>query len=156
MGQVTPDVVPVARRLGEGPACQDGGPASRPPLPLRRLQVISGDLPLLVTELGLASEVLGELIQAQSLDRQLRAVDDCGCAAPRSSAGQTTGWLQVTLGKLTPHLDKICSGRRDGRTVAKRGWLAPRHHGMVSVSRRRATATWAILCLSGLRLHNGQ
>jgi len=47
---------------------------------LRRLQVISGDLPLVVTELGLASEVHSELSQAQSLDRQLRAVDECGCA----------------------------------------------------------------------------
>ena len=47
---------------------------------LRHLQVISGDLPLLVTELGLASEVHGELAQADSLDRQLRAVDECGCA----------------------------------------------------------------------------
>ena len=36
---------------------------------LRRLQVISNDLPLVVTELGLASEVHGELSQAQALDQ---------------------------------------------------------------------------------------
>ena len=47
---------------------------------LRRLQVISGDLPLMVTELGLASEVHGEVTQAHSLDRQLRAIDESGCA----------------------------------------------------------------------------
>ena len=47
---------------------------------LRHLQVVSGDLPLLVTELGLASELHGELSQAHSLDRQLREVDECGCA----------------------------------------------------------------------------
>jgi glycosyltransferase involved in cell wall biosynthesis len=47
---------------------------------LRRLQVISGDLPLLVTELGLASEVHGEISQAHALDRQLRTADESGCA----------------------------------------------------------------------------
>ena len=47
---------------------------------LRRLQVISNDLPLVVTELGLASELHGELLQAEALDRQLHAIDECGCA----------------------------------------------------------------------------
>src|SRR5215472_5741899 len=47
---------------------------------LRHLQVVSGDLPLMVTELGLASELHGELSQAHSLDCQLREVDECGCA----------------------------------------------------------------------------
>ncbi|HKA50049.1 MAG TPA: glycosyltransferase [Candidatus Dormibacteraeota bacterium] len=47
---------------------------------LRRLQVISGDLPLVLTEMGLASEVHGEVSQARAIDRMLYAVDECGCA----------------------------------------------------------------------------
>ena len=47
---------------------------------LRHLQVVSGDLPLLVTELGLASKLHGKVSQAHSLDCQLREVDECGCA----------------------------------------------------------------------------
>lgn len=47
---------------------------------LARLQVVSGDLPLLITELGLASELHGVEAQAESLAWQLRAVDECGTA----------------------------------------------------------------------------
>ena len=47
---------------------------------LRHLQVVSGPLPLLVSELGLASAVHGELGQAETLEWQLRAVEEAGCA----------------------------------------------------------------------------
>lgn len=47
---------------------------------LRHLQVISGDLPLVVTELGLAAELHGETGQASALGWQLALVDESGCA----------------------------------------------------------------------------
>jgi GT2 family glycosyltransferase len=47
---------------------------------LRHLQVVSGPLPLVVTELGLAAAVHGEDAQAKSLAWQLRAVEEAGCA----------------------------------------------------------------------------
>ena len=47
---------------------------------LRHLQVVAGETPLLVTELGLAGDVHGEQAQADSLDWQLRVVDETGCA----------------------------------------------------------------------------
>jgi glycosyltransferase involved in cell wall biosynthesis len=47
---------------------------------LQRLQVVSRDLPLVITELGLASESHGPGAQAVALDWQLEAVDEAGCA----------------------------------------------------------------------------
>ena len=47
---------------------------------LRHLQVVAGETPLLLTELGLASEIHGEDEQAASLEWQLRLVDETGCA----------------------------------------------------------------------------
>jgi glycosyltransferase involved in cell wall biosynthesis len=47
---------------------------------LRHLQVVSGSRPLVVTELGLASEVHGRAVQAASLEAQLCVVDETGCA----------------------------------------------------------------------------
>jgi glycosyltransferase involved in cell wall biosynthesis len=47
---------------------------------LRRLQVLAGDRPLLVSELGLAAGIHGEESQADSLAWQLREVDEAGCA----------------------------------------------------------------------------
>jgi glycosyltransferase involved in cell wall biosynthesis len=47
---------------------------------LHRLQTLAGERPLLITELGLAAAVHGERAQAESLDWQLRAVDEAGCA----------------------------------------------------------------------------
>ena len=47
---------------------------------LRHLQVASGGLPVLLTEVGFSSEVLGERAQAELFDEQLRLVDECGCA----------------------------------------------------------------------------
>lgn len=47
---------------------------------VRRLQIVSGDLPLVITELGLAADVHGEEAQAESLEWQLREVDEAGCA----------------------------------------------------------------------------
>jgi O-antigen biosynthesis protein len=46
---------------------------------LRRLQSISGDLPLLISEVGLAADVHGSAGQAAMLDRQLRIIDEEGC-----------------------------------------------------------------------------
>ena len=47
---------------------------------LKHLQIVSGDLPLIVAELGLAAEVHGELAQRDLLARQLRTIDEVGCA----------------------------------------------------------------------------
>jgi hypothetical protein len=47
---------------------------------LAHLQVISGSLPLVLTELGLGSERHGEREQADVVDWQLQAVDEAGCA----------------------------------------------------------------------------
>jgi glycosyltransferase involved in cell wall biosynthesis len=47
---------------------------------LGHLQAVSGQLPLVLTELGLGSVLHGEQAQAESLDWQLRAVDEAGCA----------------------------------------------------------------------------
>ncbi len=47
---------------------------------LRRLQVRSEDRPILLSELGLASEVHGHEAQAQLLDAELRVVDEEGAA----------------------------------------------------------------------------
>jgi glycosyltransferase involved in cell wall biosynthesis len=47
---------------------------------LRHLQVASGTRPLVITELGLASEVHGTAAQACSLQAQLAVVDEAGCA----------------------------------------------------------------------------
>ena len=60
---------------------------------LRHLQVVSGDLPLLVTQLGLASELHGELSQAHSVDSQLREVDECGCAPGATVFSWTDDWV---------------------------------------------------------------
>jgi glycosyltransferase involved in cell wall biosynthesis len=47
---------------------------------LRHLQVACGELPLVITELGLAGDVDGERAQREALEWQLRLVDECGCA----------------------------------------------------------------------------
>jgi len=47
---------------------------------LAHLQVISGSLPLVLTELGLGAELHGLREQADAVDWQLRAVDEAGCA----------------------------------------------------------------------------
>lgn len=47
---------------------------------LRHLQIVSGDRPLLITELGLASAVHDPAAQAHLLERQLRIVDEEGGA----------------------------------------------------------------------------
>jgi GT2 family glycosyltransferase len=47
---------------------------------LRRLQVVAGDRPLLVSELGCPSELSGRHEQAELLASQLRLVDEAGCA----------------------------------------------------------------------------
>jgi O-antigen biosynthesis protein len=47
---------------------------------LRHLQVAVGDIPLVLTEVGLAAEIHGEQAQADSLDWQLRILDETGCA----------------------------------------------------------------------------
>ena len=47
---------------------------------LRHLQVVAGDLPLVLTELGLASNVHGLEAQAESLGWQLRIAEETACA----------------------------------------------------------------------------
>jgi len=47
---------------------------------LNHLQVVVGEIPLVITELGLAAELHGQEAQADALAWQLRAVDEAGCA----------------------------------------------------------------------------
>jgi ABC-type multidrug transport system fused ATPase/permease subunit/glycosyltransferase involved in cell wall biosynthesis len=47
---------------------------------LRHLQVVSQDLPLVITELGLGSEKTSEAAQTETLAWQLQRVDEAGCA----------------------------------------------------------------------------
>jgi glycosyltransferase involved in cell wall biosynthesis len=47
---------------------------------LRHLQVVAGDRPLVLSELGLAAELHGETAQASALGWQLSVVDECGGA----------------------------------------------------------------------------
>jgi GT2 family glycosyltransferase len=47
---------------------------------LRHLQVVAGDLPLVITETGLASDIHGVEAQAEVLAWQLRIVEETGCA----------------------------------------------------------------------------
>ena len=47
---------------------------------IKHLQVANSDIPLVLTELGLASQVHGEEVQASSLRWQLRTLDECGAA----------------------------------------------------------------------------
>jgi ABC-type multidrug transport system fused ATPase/permease subunit/GT2 family glycosyltransferase len=47
---------------------------------LKHLQIVSGERPLLITELGLGSELHGEVKQAEAIDWQLREVDESGCS----------------------------------------------------------------------------
>ncbi|MBO0686915.1 MAG: glycosyltransferase, partial [Candidatus Dormibacteraeota bacterium] len=47
---------------------------------LGHLQLVSGDLPLVISELGLAAELKGEDAQAELIEQQLWAVDESGCA----------------------------------------------------------------------------
>ena len=47
---------------------------------IRHLQVVSGELPLVITELGLPASVHGEAAQAALLESQLRVIDEVGCA----------------------------------------------------------------------------
>jgi O-antigen biosynthesis protein len=58
---------------------------------LRHLQTLAGERPLLITEVGLAAAVHGESAQAESLDWQLRAVDEAGCAGA-AVFGWTDDW----------------------------------------------------------------
>ncbi|NND03851.1 MAG: glycosyltransferase, partial [Acidimicrobiia bacterium] len=47
---------------------------------LQRLQVLSADMPVLLTELGFASELHGEQAQADALRWQLETLEEVGCA----------------------------------------------------------------------------
>ena len=68
---------------------------------LRHLQRVTGELPLVLTEVGLAAEVHGDDEQARSLRMQLELVDECGCAGATifswtdewaTTAGPVEGW----------------------------------------------------------------
>jgi glycosyltransferase involved in cell wall biosynthesis len=47
---------------------------------VRHLQIVADDLPLVLTEVGLASVIHGEEAQAEALSWQLRIADESGCA----------------------------------------------------------------------------
>src|SRR5207245_1979051 len=60
---------------------------------LRHLQVAVGDIPLILSELGLASGLLGDDAQAESLEWQLRTVDEAGCAGAMVFAWTDEWWV---------------------------------------------------------------
>ncbi|RYU15101.1 glycosyltransferase [Nocardioides iriomotensis] len=68
---------------------------------LKHLQRVTEGLPLVLTEVGLASALHDDEVQAASLDMQLRLVDESGCAGATifswtdewaTSAGRIEGW----------------------------------------------------------------
>jgi glycosyltransferase involved in cell wall biosynthesis/exo-beta-1,3-glucanase (GH17 family) len=60
---------------------------------LRHLQVVASDLPLVITELGLAAQVHGEGAQAATLATQLRLVDEAGCAGATVFSWTDDWWV---------------------------------------------------------------
>jgi O-antigen biosynthesis protein len=59
---------------------------------IRRLMVLAGEAPLIMTEVGLAAGIHGEEAQAESLDWQLREIDDAGAAGATVFAW-TDDWI---------------------------------------------------------------
>jgi len=101
---------------------------------LRHLQIVSGDLPLVLSELGLASTPHGEEGQAASLAWQLRAVEEAGCAGgivfswtdEWSVAGEPVdGWgfgLTDAARRRKPALDVVQRWARAGLRDLRPAW----------------------------------
>jgi O-antigen biosynthesis protein len=101
---------------------------------LRHLQVVAGDLPLLITELGLSSGVNGEDAQRESLEWQLRLVDESGCAGAAvfswtnewAVAGKAVeGWgfgITDAQRRAKPALDAVRAWSRRGVADLRERW----------------------------------
>jgi glycosyltransferase involved in cell wall biosynthesis len=96
---------------------------------LRRLQIITPSLPLVITELGLASHVHGEDGQARSLEAQLAVTDEEGCAGATifswtdewAVAGElVTGWgFGLTEEDRTPKPALVVAAEWANRSLAE-------------------------------------
>jgi glycosyltransferase involved in cell wall biosynthesis len=94
---------------------------------LRHLQRLTGPLPLVLTEVGLAAEIHGDEGQARSVAMQLELVDECGCAGATvfswtdewaTGAGPVEGWgFGLTRADRTPRPALQVAARWAGRTV---------------------------------------
>jgi len=94
---------------------------------LRHLQRVTGDRPLVLTEVGLAAELHGDEEQARSLAMQLGLVDDCGCAGATifswtdewaTTAGPVEGWgFGLTRADRSPRPSLEVAARWARRTV---------------------------------------
>jgi glycosyltransferase involved in cell wall biosynthesis len=94
---------------------------------LRHLQRLTGPLPLVLTEVGLAAEIHGDEEQARSLGMQLELADECGCAGATvfswtdewaTGAGPVEGWgFGLTRADRTPRPALQVAARWAGRTV---------------------------------------
>ncbi|MFD2093371.1 glycosyltransferase [Blastococcus deserti] len=94
---------------------------------LRHLQIVAGEIPLLVTELGLAGDLHGDAAQAASIEQQLRVVDETGCAGATvfawtdewGVAGEAVeGWgFGITRADRTPKAAVDVVRRWAGRSV---------------------------------------
>ena len=109
---------------------------------IRHLQVANADVPLVITELGLASELHGVEAQALTLEWQLRILDECGVAGATvfswtdewAVAGKpVTGWgFGVTDEERRPKpaLETLARGHDPRRRIfgscghASRSWCA--------------------------------
>lgn len=95
---------------------------------LRHLQRITEDRPLVLTELGLASELHGDAEQARSLEMQLALVDESGCAGATifswtdewaTSTGPVGGWgFGLTRTDRSPRPALEVATGWTGRTVS--------------------------------------
>jgi glycosyltransferase involved in cell wall biosynthesis len=101
---------------------------------LRHLQIVAHEMPLVITELGLASQVHGEAAQAEAMAWQLRAVDEAGCAGATvfawtdewGVAGEAVeGWgFGVTAADRSPKaaLEAVSSWARSPLVEVRKRW----------------------------------
>ena len=94
---------------------------------LRHLQRVTGELPLVLTELGLAADLHDDAEQARSLKMQLDLVDESGCAGATifswtdewaSPAGPIEGWgFGLTRADRSPRPSLEVAARWSGRKL---------------------------------------
>ncbi|MBO0745906.1 MAG: glycosyltransferase, partial [Candidatus Dormibacteraeota bacterium] len=116
---------------------------------LGHLQVISGDLPLVVSELGLAAELKGEDAQAELIERELHEVDQSGCAGATvfcwtdewAVAGNPVrGWgFGLTTEDRSPKRALEVVSRWAGRSIADLRHDWPRVSAIVCAHNAQAT-----------------
>lgn len=124
---------------------------------LRHLQIVTENLPLVITELGLAAEVHGQDRQAEALDWQLRLVDECGCAGATvfswtddwAVAGEeVNGWgfgITDAARRGKPALDVVSGWARSTMRDLRAEW--PRVSAVVCVYNG---ARWIERCIQSL------